>query len=270
MAYQFDTTGNYTFEYTLKPNVNTINIDLFTNIPYITNVIIPNCVTSIGQSAFSVCRGLTSVTIPNSVTSIGELAFSDCHVLTSVTIPNSVTSIDDAFSKCYFTSSNFINNSNLDEVTNNYWGATIVDSDTNGFCIQNNSLVKYRGTATDVTISNSVTSIGNGAFSSCNGLTSVVIPNSVTSISISAFAYCSGLTSVTIGSGVTSIGSNAFYDCSSLASVTIEATTPPTLGGYVFTGNPNGWKIYVPSGSVEAYKAASGWSTYTSRIQAIQ
>ena len=64
----------------------------------ITNLAIPNGVTSIGNDAFWDCSGLTSVTIPNSVTSIGDYAFNLCSGLTSVTIPNSVTSIgDDAF-----------------------------------------------------------------------------------------------------------------------------------------------------------------------------
>ena len=61
----------------------------------ITKLIIPNSVTSIGNSAFYCCSGLTSVTIPNSVTSIGDYAFYGCSALTSVTIPNSITSIGD-------------------------------------------------------------------------------------------------------------------------------------------------------------------------------
>ena len=74
---------------------------------------------------------------------------------------------------------------------------------------------------TNVTIPNSVTNIGYSAFRGCSGLTSVTIPNSVTSISGRAFDGCSGLTSVTIPNSVTSVGDYAFYDCSSLTSVVI-------------------------------------------------
>ena len=119
-----------------------------------------------------------------------------------------------------------------------------------------------------ITIPNSVTSIGEAAFSNCSGLTSVTIPDSVTSIGVGAFQYCSSLTSITIPNSVTSISEAAFYGCTSLTSVTVEATTPPTLGKYVFIGT-NNCPIYVPSTSVNAYKTATNWNTYASRIQPI-
>ena len=74
---------------------------LFLNGSEITDLTIPNSVTSIRYNAFYGCSGLTSVTIPNSVTSIGDAAFAGCSGLTSVTIPNSVTSIGgSAFAGC--------------------------------------------------------------------------------------------------------------------------------------------------------------------------
>ena len=86
---------------------------------------------------------------------------------------------------------------------------------------------------TSVTIPNSVTSIESSAFAGCSGLTSVTIPNSVTSIGGFAFSGCYGLTSVTIGSGVTSIGDNAFDGCFGLTSITIPNSVT-TIGNYVF------------------------------------
>ena len=65
------------------------------------NSIIPNSVTSIGESAFRGCSGLTELTLPNSITSIGEYAFYSCRGLTELTLPNSITSIGDyAFAYC--------------------------------------------------------------------------------------------------------------------------------------------------------------------------
>lgn len=188
----------------------------------LTSVIIPDSVTSIGSSAFSGCIGLTSVTIPGSVTSIGSSAFSDCTGLTSVTIPGSVTSIgSEAFRRC-------------------------------------------RG-LTNVTISSGVTFIGSSTFSDCSSLTNVTIPGSVTSIEASTFSHCSSLTSVTISDGVTSISGiptlisetgGAFYGCTSLTNVTIPASVT-SIGEGAFSGCSNLTSINVVSGN-RAYSSVDG------------
>lgn len=99
-------------------------------------------------------------------------------------------------------------------------------------------------------------------------LTSAAIKSGVTSIGGNAFKGCSSLSSIEIPDSVTSIGDFAFDNCSNLESITVNAATPPTLGTNVFTYT-NDCPIYVPSGSVDAYKSATNWSTYASRIQAI-
>lgn len=90
----------------------------------------------------------------------------------------------------------------------------------------------------------------------------------VTNIGNYAFYSC-GLTSIEIPGSVTSIGSDAFEYCRSLTSVTVLSTTPPTLGSYAFSSTHSNLKIYVPAESVDAYKAATNWSSYKSKIQAI-
>ena len=155
----------------------------------IKSVEIKSGVTSIGNWAFTDCRGLTKITIPSSVTSIGNDAFGGCTILTSVKIPSSVTSIGaEAFVYC----------SSLKSITIPSSIKSIVDW-----------TFEQCTSLTSVTIQKGVTSIGYKAFKNCTSLTSVTIPNSVTSIGDLAFGDCLMLSSVTIPKSVTSIGEYA-------------------------------------------------------------
>ncbi len=219
---------------TIPNSVTTIGESAFSGCSGLTSVTIPNSVTSIGGGAFKGCGGLTSVTIGNSVTKIPYECFSGCSGLTSVNIPNSVTSIgNSAFRYCYGLTSVTIPNSVTSMAYNTFSYCTgltsiVVESGNTKYDSRNNcnAIIETATNALiygckNTIIPNSVTSIGNGAFYFCSGLTSVTIPNSVTSIGAIAFSNCSGLASVTISNSVTSIGSSAFYSCTGLTSVTI-------------------------------------------------
>ena len=91
-----------------------------------------------------------------------------------------------------------------------------------------------------------VTSICNGAFWNCSGLTSVTIPNSVISIGEQTFYGCSGLTSVNIGNSVTSIGGSAFKGCSGLTSVTIPNGVT-SIGEQTFSGCSGLTSVIIPN-----------------------
>ena len=132
-----------------------------------------------------------------------------------------------------------------------------------GANIKSNTYTDGKGV---ITFDGDVTTIENNAFYNCTSLTSVDIPDSVTTIGNYAFYGCN-ITSVTIPDSVKTIGEQAFEYCRSLTSVYCKATTPPALvGTYVFYGNGSGRKIYVPAGSVNAYKSATNWSEYRSAI----
>ena len=117
-----------------------------------------------------------------------------------------------------------------------------------------------------MTIPNSVTSIGNYAFSGCSGLTSVTIPNSVTSIGNNAFYSCTGLTSVTIPNSVTSIGNYVFDGCSGLTSVTIPNSVT-SIGNYAFRGCSGLTSVTIPNSVTcignNAFRGCSGLTSVT-------
>ena len=122
---------------------------------------------------------------------------------------------------------------------------------------------------TSCRLPNNIDKIPSRCFYDCFSLTSITIPYSVTEISYDAFYDCSKLKNISIPSNVTSIGDRALRNCSGLTSITVEATTPPTLKSDDAFDGTNNCPIYVPPQSVDAYKSATNWSTYASRIQAI-
>lgn len=211
-------------------------------------VTLPNNITNIGQYAFSNCNTLKSVTIPDNVTVINNNAFINCNTLESVTIPDSVTVIGEgAFTSC----------SSLKSVT-------IPDSVT----AINNNAFSYCSSLTSVTIPDSVTVINNTTFINCNTLESIILPNSLTTIGASSFGGNSVLTILIIPSSVTSIGTSAFSNCFGMSEYHFKPTIPPTLANTnAFNKIPSDCIIYVPKGSLSAYKTATNWSTYASQMR---
>lgn len=113
-----------------------------------------------------------------------------------------------------------------------------------------------------------ITYIGYFAFNHCSSLTSIDFPVALNTIDNYAFFGCSLLKSIEIPSGVTGIGAGAFGDCSSLSTATFLGETPPVHIGKVFYQCTALSDIYVPAGSVDAYKET--WFEYADKIKAIE
>lgn len=100
-------------------------------------------------------------------------------------------------------------------------------------------------------------------------LKEIFLPN-VKTIGIDGLNLCPYLAKVDIGGNATSIGNFAFGNSTSLETLIVRATTPPSAGRLILENtaidSANGF-IYVPDASVDAYKAATIWSTYADRIK---
>ena len=241
--YHFSTSStiinNYYIPSTLKSVMVTsgnIIYGSFYNCSSITSITIGNGVTSIGNSEFYNCSSLTSVTIPDSVTNIGNYAFYNCSSLTSITVSK--------------------NNIKYKSIDGNLYSK------------DGTVLIQYAigKTATEFTISDSVTSIGDSAFKDCSSLTSITIPDSVTSIGDYAFYDCSSLTSITIPNSVTTIGERAFYHCSNMTSINFAENSQLTSIGFsAFYDCSKLASIIIPDGVMNiGYEAFCGCNGLTS------
>ncbi len=270
--YTVTSVGDYAFNecnqlitVMLPSTVTSIGNYAFNRCFKLSNINLNSSVTSIGNYAFSNCKSLTSIELPETLVSIGDGAFNLCMALSAVNIPSNVTSIGaSVFNVC----------SNLASITVDPANSSFIGVDGVLYNKDQTTLIKYPQKKSGATymIPESVTSIGNSSFTSCEALTTMAIPDSVTYIGASAFNGCTALTTVTFGensrleriwnqafeeSGITSINipttvmqmqGNVFTNCASLETVTFSNDSKLNIiAGSMFRGCTALTSINIPS-----------------------
>jgi hypothetical protein len=243
--------GNYAFsscsalaDITISSGVTDIGFGMFEDCFSLSQVTLRGAVTSFDDYAFASCPDLSSLTIPDTLTNLGQYAFFGGG-LTNVTIPSGLTTIGEAA----FLFCNFLPAITVDPANPAYAGVSGVlfnktltelveypDGKPGASYAISNSVTSIGDTAfescdlTNITIPTSVTNIGNYSFESSSFLTGVTIPDSVTSIGEEAFASCVGLTGIALPAGVTTLGAIPFANCSSMTAITVAAGNPDFSG----------------------------------------
>lgn len=228
----------YSFDKLILPDTLTsIGNSAFTSCIKLIELDIPSSVTSIGVYAFADCSSLKKVVLHEGIEDIGRGSFCDCVNLIEISLPSSIITIStDVFSRC----------GSLESITLPKNITSVSERCFTGCSSLIN--ISFEGTIkkieeeafsnceslTSFDIPDSVTSIGEKVFLNCSKLKKVTLSNGITSLSIGIFTGCSSLTSIEIPSTVTSIGDSAFYDCSGLKSINIPSSVE-SIGNSAFT-----------------------------------
>ena len=259
------------------------------------HVSIPSSVSSIGFEAFAGCSKLESIDIKEGLQEIRQESFRDCVSLKSVLLPSGLESIGfGAFSGCQELTSVIIPASVSDIHMTSFFGCNALESiiveegnnvyDSRCNC---NAIIKTADNmlligCMNTVIPESITSIGEKAFTYCQGLTEIVVPGSVREIRNYAFQNCTNLRKLTLSEGLQTIGWGAFWECG-LTTVTVPASVRKIEPGALWMSglatltslieepfevskicNLDACQtaLYVPVGSIEKYRITPDWNLF--------
>ncbi|MGN0797690.1 MAG: leucine-rich repeat protein [Christensenellales bacterium] len=220
----------------------------------VTQIVVPEYVTSIGSSTFSGCTSLTSLIIGNGVTNISSGLLSGCGKLESLTIPFVGAVAGKTSSSTYQYPFGYIFG------TSSYTGGVATEQHYYGSSTSSTTSTSYYIPSSLKSVTVTGGNILYGAFYGCSSLANITIPNTVTSIGSSAFTGCISLTSITIPSSVTSIDDGAFTGCHSLIEVYNKSSLDIVVGASVAMYAKN---VYTQEGGSKLSTDANGYVIYT-------
>ena len=240
-------------EVTFPGSVESLGSRVFSSCDNLVRATLASGITAIPSYAFDYCRKLSEVNIASTVRAIGTSAFGDCILLEEISLPEGLESIGvsggDVFGGSGLTSI-YIPSTVVEIANEAFWNcqqlqaievspANAAFSSIGGVLFNKNQtiLLKYPTARSGAfVIPDGVTSLPEGSFAGCKGLTAIAIPFGVTEISDSLFSQCESLVNVDIPNSVTRIGHWSFYGCIELQTISIAASVVDIYGGASFQG----------------------------------
>lgn len=209
-----------------------------------TQITIPEGVTSIKDHSFEQCLSLKEIKLPTSLTEIQEYAFQDCKSLENIEFPANVTNISPG---------TFYNCTALQRVK---------------FPANLNNISHYAFYQCSVlekaNLSEGLINIDYNAFYQCTALKEVSFPSTLATLKDQAFRRCTSLTEITLPASLTYCY-HPFYECHNIKKVTCLASVPPTLENdydILYGVDKSNTELLVPFWSVNSYKLAPGWDAF--------
>lgn len=186
-----------------------------------------------------------ALVIPEGVTSMSR-SFYGYKPLTSVTLPSTLTDLgDQTFANCAKLTTVVVPEG-VTTIGSAFWSCSALES---------------------VTLPSTLKTLKSSTFYGCKALKSVNLPEGLETIGNMVFSSCGALTTVSLPSTLTTIGSMAFYGCSGLTEIKSAAAVPPAAGNLAFDDVETSIPVYVPVGTIDAYKAAAQWSDFTNYLE---
>ena len=264
-------------EITLTPQTSLKRIDggAFFGCSSLKTIILPEILTSIGDSAFSGCSALSGVVIPNNVSVIGKMAFFNCKSLASVSIPTNVETIKErTFQQSGLTEIEFAENCKLTQIEERAFSTIpLMHIELpNSITTLGYSVFENCRSLQSASLSSNMREIKNDMFINCDSLTSVFIPNGITKIGSRAFGFCKKLNSITIPPSVTALDLNCFTAPSrfnsseAITSIILEGESGSlTIKGFYVDNAKYRLKMYYPKDQIWEYPEADYlvWIPYT-------
>jgi len=237
-------------EFEIPTSITSIHKQAFAYCSAITSLEIPDEVQELGDACFYWCESAKTIKLPTGLTSIPVMMAASCHALESIVLPAGITSVpQSAFAYC--TSLAHIG---MPE------GITLIDQ----YAFQHCDALQT------ITLPTTLKRISNGAFTGCGMLEAIDLPDGIEYLGDFIFWNCTSLTTFTFPASLTHIGTFLLASDANITSVYSYLPEPIELGDWgntatfsMLPGAPTGdCTLYVPAGTVDLYRAASGWNVF--------